>query len=388
MSSSYVVIGGGVYGTATAWNLGQRGQDVTLLEGDAVASGASGGPGKRGVRANGRDPRELPLAASAYDLWSALSREYDIGYERTGHLLLYERRSGRLDGGYGSAPARQRLQTGLGVETAVLDESDLRAREPRVSRNVVGALYCPNDGVVDHTETTRQLADLAADAGAAVHEGTPVSGFEFDDDRITTVVTERGRFDVDEQVVLLSNAHVPRIVERELGVELPVWETCPQVITTEPLDTVPVDHLIGHDHRRLAIKEIPGDRVMISGGWSGEWDDTRKRGTTVPERVRGNLDAAEAVFPDLAGVRTEHADAGRVETVSADGVPILSRLPAVDNLLVGTGWSGHGYAISLAVARLLARWAVEEDRPASLEPFDVGRFAPNDDTPAGPTGGR
>jgi sarcosine oxidase subunit beta len=378
MSSSYVVIGGGVYGTATAWNLGQRGRDVTLLEADAVASGASGGPGKRGVRANGRDPRELPLVASAYDLWSDLSSEYDIGYERTGHLLLYERESGRLDGGYESAPARNRLQTGLGVETEVLDETAVRAREPRVSQNVVGALYCPNDGVVDHTKTTRQLADLAADAGAAVHEDTPVSGFEFDDDRVTTVVTERGRFDVDEQVVLLSNAHVPRIVERELGVDLPVWETYPQVVTTEPMDTVPVDHLIGHDHRRLALKELPGDRVMVSGGWSGEWDETRQRGTTVPERVSGNLEAAGAVFPDLADVRTEQADASRVETVSADGVPILSDLPGVDNLLVGTGWTGHGYAISLEVARLLARWAVEGDRPALLEPFDVRRFAPTD----------
>jgi sarcosine oxidase subunit beta len=386
MSSGYVVVGGGIYGTATAWELGQRGKDVTLLEADVIASGASGGPGKRGVRANGRDPRELPLMASAYDRWSDLSSEYDIGYERTGHLLLYERESGRLDGGYGSAPARERLQTGLGVETELLDDAAVRNREPRVSRDVVGALYCPNDGVVDHTETTRQLADLAADAGADIHERTPVSGFEFDGDRMTTVLTEHGRFDVDDQVLLLSNTHVPRVVERALGVEFPVWETYPQVITTEPMDTVPVEHLIGHDHRRLAVKEIPGDRVMVSGGWSGEWDEDRRRGTTVPERVRGNLDAAEAVFPDLAGVGIETADASRAETVSADGVPILSRLPGVDNLLVGTGWTGHGYAISLEVARLLARWAVEGPRPAVLEPFDVRRFEPDDDPPGGDTG--
>ena len=32
-----------------------------------LPSGASGGPGKRGVRANGRDVRELPLMRMAYE---------------------------------------------------------------------------------------------------------------------------------------------------------------------------------------------------------------------------------------------------------------------------------------------------------------------------------
>ena len=71
----FVIIGGGVYGCATAWELAKRGAEVMLLEADEIAAGASGGPGKRGVRANGRDLRELPLMRAAYRRWPTLHEE-------------------------------------------------------------------------------------------------------------------------------------------------------------------------------------------------------------------------------------------------------------------------------------------------------------------------
>ena len=67
--TEFVIVGGGIYGCAVAWELAKRGADVLLLEAQSIASGASGGLGERGVRANGRDLRELPLMRLAYDIW-------------------------------------------------------------------------------------------------------------------------------------------------------------------------------------------------------------------------------------------------------------------------------------------------------------------------------
>ena len=50
-----LVIGGGVFGTGVALEIAKSGRGVRLLEKQKIASGASGGPGRRGVRANGRD---------------------------------------------------------------------------------------------------------------------------------------------------------------------------------------------------------------------------------------------------------------------------------------------------------------------------------------------
>ena len=87
-----VVVGAGVYGAAVAWELARRGRDVVVLEAGEVAGGASGGPGRRGVRANGRDPRELPLARRAAERWPSLAEELGgaTGFTRTGHLQLIE----------------------------------------------------------------------------------------------------------------------------------------------------------------------------------------------------------------------------------------------------------------------------------------------------------
>jgi sarcosine oxidase, subunit beta len=68
-----VIVGTGVHGAAVAWELARRGRDVLVLDAHGVASGGSGGPGERGVRANGRDARELPLAQRATELWPALA---------------------------------------------------------------------------------------------------------------------------------------------------------------------------------------------------------------------------------------------------------------------------------------------------------------------------
>ena len=377
MATDYIVVGGGVYGAGTAWELASMGKDVLLLEADEIASGASGGLGKRGVRANGRDPRELPLMALAYDLWPKLADELDVdtGYERTGHLRLYERTTAGLQGGFESAPARAQAQSELGVETAVLSKERVAELEPHASDDVVGALYCPNDGVADQTATTRGLARAAEELGATVREHTPVRGLELDDGTVTAVVTDDERFDVGEAVLLLSNTHVPELVASELDRSLPVWTMWPQVSATEPVDEVPVNHLIGHDHRRLALKAIPGNRVMISGGWRGEWNEATQQGTALEDRIEGNAADARAVFPVLRDADVETADASRPESVSVDHVPIIDTLPEATNAIVGTGWSGHGFAISLAVNRLLATWATEGRRPELLAPFSLDRFS-------------
>ena len=72
-----LVIGGGVFGTGVALEIAKSGRGVRLLEKQKIASGASGGPGRRGVRANGRDVRELPLMKMAYDIWLELHNDLD-----------------------------------------------------------------------------------------------------------------------------------------------------------------------------------------------------------------------------------------------------------------------------------------------------------------------
>jgi len=373
----YIIIGGGVYGTAVAWELAQRGGEVLLLEANEIACGASGGLGKRGVRANGRDLRELPLMRLAYERWPTLHEEIGgpTGYERIGHLLLMEREQDLM-----AAPAKAWMQSQQGIPSELVNEDRLREMEPFVNEQVKGALYCPLDGIADHTATTRSFAQAAMRAGAEIRERTRVAELELSGDAIRAVITAEGEhIPVGKKLILLANSAIHPMLQRLFNITLPIWHWLPQVMLTEPVDPMPLRHLIGHASRVLAMKPHHeggnnSGQIMISGGWRGKWNEVSGQGETLPDQVAGNFAEAVAAYPCLEGTEISQADAGRLETFSVDGIPIIDQVPGVENLFYGTGWSGHGWAIAPAVARLLADWVWSEEKPALLRPFAYGRF--------------
>ena len=182
--TNYVIIGGGICGCSVAWELAKQGADVLLLEAKTIASGASGGLGERGVRANGRDLRELPLVRLAYDIWPSLQDDIGgfTGYRRLGHLHLIEREEDLA-----GASAQVWMQNQHGIQSHLLSAVELRELEPHLSENVIAAIYCPKDGVADHTATTRAMANAAATHGAQIIENAPVTGMTRERDRVVSV---------------------------------------------------------------------------------------------------------------------------------------------------------------------------------------------------------
>ena len=368
----FVIVGGGVYGAGVAWELAKRGAEVILLEARQIAGRASGGVGIRGVRANGRDLRELPLMRLAYELWPSLADEVGAptGYERTGNLQLIEQ-----ERDYYGEPSQAWTQEQQGIPTQVLGAEALREIEPDLSERVIAALYCPKDGIADHTATTHALAQAAQRLGVVIREDTPVSSLERRGNRMTAVITaQQERIAVDRTLLLLSNTHVPVLLHEQCGLTLPVWRILPQVVLTEPVAPVTVRHLIGHAHRRLALKSTPNGYTMISGGWRGHWNSATGRGDPLDDQVQGNIAEAIAVYPGLNGARVVAAAADRPESQSVDGIPIIDLVPGLANALFATGWTGHGWAIAPAVCQLLAAWAYGDDTPPLLRPFAYSRF--------------
>ncbi|MDA0564779.1 FAD-binding oxidoreductase [Streptomonospora sp. S1-112] len=377
MKHQFVIIGGGVHGCAAAWTLADAGEDVLLLEAAGLASGASGGFGRRGVRGNRRDLRELPLMRAAYRLWPTLSDRlgHDTGYQRTGGLNLIEQETTGTRGGLVAARAHAAVQTAQGVPTEVLGRDRVLDLEPHLGPAVRGALYCPLDGTADHTATTTAFAAAAQERGAVVREHTPVTGVEHAGGRVTAVTTAGGeRIEVGRALLVLNNTGAPDLLRDAFGVDLPVWRILPQALRVRPKADPPMTHLIGHDHRSLSLKPLPDGAVMVSGGWRGRWNADLGRGEPVEANVRGNLATAAEVYAALADAELDLADAARPESCSADEIPVVDRVPGTANAFVGTGWTGHGFAIAPAVAEALAFWARTGARPDSLAPFTAARF--------------
>ena len=87
-----------------------------------------------------------------------------------------------------------------------------------------------------------------------------------------------------------------------------------------------------------------------------------------------NCDDAAAVLPALRGGSVVGLDATRFETVSLDARPVMDAVPGLENTPMGTGWTGHGFAVSLGMAELLADWVIQGRQPAPSAPYSVDRF--------------
>jgi sarcosine oxidase subunit beta len=378
-NNEYVIVGGGIYGASLAYQLASAGKSVLLLEAGEVACGASGGPGERGVRANRRDPRELPVAAVAMALWQKYQAAFvnGVGYRRIGGLQVFDVPYGyREHEVRGQMEAMAALQSRLGAPSELLDAQQAWEKEPELTRSLIGAIFCPDDGVCDHTFATQQFAAEAVRAGATLRTDARVSEILAEGGRATGVKLASGEvIRVEGELILTANAGTqallaPYLTEAE---QAPTWFLMPQMIyVTNPLEKQ-INHLLSHAHRKLAVKQIVDGTLMLSGGasvsytpeglWKGSLSSTAN-----------NLTDAIAAFPFIDHSSFVKADASRVETVCIDGIPVVDKPAALTNTLYGYGWSGHGFAISHGITLFMSEWLLSGERPDALQPFASSRF--------------
>lgn len=306
----------------------------------------------------------------AYPLWESLHEALgeDGLFEPTGNLMLIDREQDLP-----MAKAQAQIQNRAGIETKFLDAAQVRDLEPSVEPGILGGVFCPADGMSDHTRTARAYAAATRRAGAVIREGAEVVRIDRSDNQATGVrLTDGSRLQAEEGVLVLSNWSVSDLVARH-G-DIPVWNEAFQVPVSHPLADVPVRHVVGHTSRTLSLKPEAGGRLMISGGYRGLYDLQIHVGKTIQSSIEANVADAVDTYPTLRGIKIDIADAGHLESVCIDQIPVIDRLPGCGNLWFATGWSGHGWAIAPIVSQLLSTFVISGRVPDLLRPFSLERF--------------
>jgi sarcosine oxidase subunit beta len=78
-------------------------------------------------------------------------------------------------------------------------------------------------------------------------------------------------------------------------------------------------------------------------------------------------------FPSFAEAGLASSWTG-VYDVTPDWNPVLGAIPQLPGLVVGFGFSGHGFKLSPAVGRVLAQAALGLSTDVSLAPYALERF--------------
>lgn len=365
-NADVVIVGGGVMGCSIAWHLARKGVGVTLVEERGIAAAASGASAG-GVRQQGRDPRELPLAIAAIARWATLAAELDadLHYYREGHVTVYE---DELD--LALAQGSVDDQRARGLDITLVAGRQLHDLVPGLGEQVRIGAYTANDGHADPARTTRAFAAAAQRAGATLLLGTAVTELMQKGDRVSGVRTGAGPVEADH-VVLAAGAWTRELVA-PLGVDLPLTPVGLQMIRTRPMPTL-LRQVIGAHARRLSLKQLRDGSYLIGGGWPGDPDMAAGVGYSRPESIEGSRHDAAAIFPILRETQIDRAWVG-VEAIAADEVPVIGPLPGVAGLTVAAGFSGHGFALSPIVGQLVAEAVVDGQPSIPLDAFSLARF--------------
>lgn len=175
-NSDFVLIGGGIVGTATALKLKQRypDADILLIEKESSVAGHQTGHNSGVIHAGvyyAPGSLKADFCKRGASLTLAFCHEHNLPFEQCGKLLVATD-STELD----------RMETledkcrQNGIETHRLSEAELRKKEPNICG--VSALFVPATGITDYKRITSKMLDIFTGLGGEVQCGTRVRGIK------------------------------------------------------------------------------------------------------------------------------------------------------------------------------------------------------------------
>ncbi len=368
-----VIIGGGISGTAAAYELSRRGARVTLLERNGLAEMASGRT-LAGVRQSGRHPAELPLAIPAVRRWQHLSDELeaDVEYRQQGNLRLAR----TLD----EVPIIAgivRDQRAQGLKLEYLDGSRaVREVAPAIAESVLAASFCATDGHANPVATVEAFAAAARRHGATIATDVAVTAINVTGGRVTGVTTPNESIAADA-VIVTAGVHTGRLCA-PLDINLPIAVRRVGVVQTAPLPPL-LAQVLGVASADFAGRQEVTGRFRFTGGgelWPHELGENEATDEPMQPRVAdiaASLARAVAVVPALAEARISRVWGGLLD-MTPDALPIIERVRAVEGLVVAAGFSGHGFCLGPVTGEIVSDLALGRETAYPIGPFRLARF--------------
>lgn len=379
MSNRYdvIVIGAGVIGSSVAYHLARFGaQRVLVLDRTQIGAGTTSQ--SSGILRTHYSVREnVELAKSSWSIFQDFAgylgdEEAASGLVKCGYLICAPE-------GPKLEPLRQALagQVAQGIEVNLIDAKQARELLPIAHFEDAALIgHEPEAGFADAYLTATSFARAARRLGAKIMGGVEVQRLLVEGGQVMGVETSHGTFH-SSTVISTQNIWATDI-ERWTGIPTPVSAERHAVLALEgprPYTfQMPVFKDLGSPGM-LYCRSYGGTQMLVSEGTVGET-------LPAPDNEQGDisLDYIVEVGEQVAQRFPTYDEAGLASSwtgvydVTPDWNPVLGRLPDVKGLIVGYGFSGHGFKLSPGVGRLLAQEALGLPTDVSLAPYALERF--------------
>ena len=396
------VLGAGIVGLATAWQLQRDGFDVTVIDAHRPGQGASFGNGAQLSYAYVQplaDPSiwaqlpELLLSReSAFSLRLRLAPEQwawglqflaacraDVSARSTAELLKLAEESrtalnglladvqadcdyaasGKLvvyssEAAFAAARRQLALQRELGgAEQRALSQAECLQLEPALagaSSTYVGGIHTPGECAADCARLCDALHGALQARGVRFVLGAPLGALRREGDRLVAVQVGDEWIEADSFVAALGSDVAA--FARRLGARIPVYPLKGYSLTYElPEADGLAPQVSVTDAKRKVVFARLGNRLRVAGLAELAGYDTRIEARRVAQLERD----ARAVFPLACSARDAQPWAG-LRPATPTGVPILGTLAgAPGNLLFNAGHGALGFTLAAGSAARLSQ---------------------------------
>ncbi len=409
-----LVIGGGVIGVCTAYYAAQAGRSVCLVERGKICSGCSWGnagwivpshciplaaPGVMGKalkwmwssdspfsirprldwnlvrwlidfaaacnerRVQASIPVLRELTFGSLDLYRELCgmEGMSSGYREAGTLMLFATKHGFVEG---RREAELLFQNGIASQP--WDRDEVLEREPSVAPGVVGGIYYPQDAQISPASFVESLAEISKRQGATILELTEVSGFRLSRGESVAVQTTQGEFRPG-CVVLAAGAESP-MVGRSLGMDLPIQAGKGYSFSVPSSIVSPTRPLLLSE-AKVAVTPF-GEKVRFAGTLELSGIDY----SINPRRLNAIRESSSKFFSTKLPAPVQEQWTG-LRPCTPDGLPIISRLPTVRNVIVASGHAMLGISLGPITGKLAAQLACHDPTDIDVSPLAISRFS-------------
>jgi glycine oxidase len=363
-----VLIGGGVIGLSLAYELARTGMRICVLERGEPgreASWAGAGILPPGADSPDATPMERLIAEGSrrHAVWAQRLREVtgiDNGYQRCGGYYVARKTSGidRV-----CEPTGRLMDQS--VDARLLNVHHRSPLENALGARLAAAIYLPSEAQIRNPRHLQALLAALSRHDVTVLTGTPAESVRIRGDRIEAIETREGRI-VAAEYCLTAGCWSTDLA-RQMGLAAEIKPIRGQMVLLKA-PRPPFEGVVNCGLRYL----VPRDDGRILVGSTME--DAGFDAATTARGIRGLLKFALSLAPRLADCAVEKTWAG-LRPATADGLPILGRIPGLENGWIAAGHFRNGLTLSTVTAEVLARLISDGESSIDLAPFSPARLA-------------
>jgi len=413
MNKNIIIIGGGIIGLCSAYYLQKEGHQVSIVDQSNLDEGASyvnagylcpshiiplSAPGvmKKGIKwmfnpssplyikprfeldflkwawafnkscnvkhVNKAIPLIKDISLLSQELYDEIKQteNFKFHYEKKGLLMLCQTEK-MLE----SEIKIAQIAANEGLDVEILSANEVKALEPNVQMDVIGASYFKCDSHTTPHEFMMDMKTYLKSNGVLFYKNEKVEDLDFRNSRINTIITNKQRLSADE--IVLAAGSWSNLISKKLGLKLllqagkgyrinslrPTGITIPAILAEAKVGVTPMNGFT----RFAGTMEIAGINHAIN-----------------KIRVEDIANTAKKYYPGVELTKEEKDNAAcGLRPVSPDGLPYIGKSEKCKNLTIATGHAMMGWSMGTATGKLVSEIISDHKTSLNVEAYHPER---------------